>query len=317
MPSRPSSSLLAIVLGLAAPPALAQNPWAEVDLPSAGRTQSIGGYAAGCVAGAVDLPLVGEGYQAMRPGRNRTWGHPRLVAYVEGLGRAARARGLGGLLIGDLGQPRGGPASFGHASHQSGLDVDVWFRLTPDGAARLTREQAEQLAMDSVVVAESGVLNRKRWDPRYGQLLELAARDPDVDRIFVNPVIKQALCQGARRGDWLAKLRPWWGHDAHFHVRLSCPPDSPQCEPQKPIPAGDGCDEDLDGWVKEIRLATKRPKPPPRERSAPEMPLACQAVLTADAATAGTGRAVAGARRGAVAKRRLASDETKGVLNRN
>ncbi|MCU0766244.1 MAG: penicillin-insensitive murein endopeptidase, partial [Gammaproteobacteria bacterium] len=89
-----ASPLLALLLGLAAPPAVGQNPWAEVDLPSSGRSQSIGGYAAGCVSGAVDLPLVGEGYQAMRPSRNRTWGHPRLVAYVRELGRTAKAHGL-------------------------------------------------------------------------------------------------------------------------------------------------------------------------------------------------------------------------------
>ncbi len=307
----------AVMLGALGLPAAAQNPWAEVDLPSSGRTQSIGGYAAGCVAGAIDLPLTGEGYQAMRPSRNRTWGHPRLVAYVQDLARAAQARGIGGLLVGDLGQPRGGPASFGHASHQSGLDVDIWFRLTAKGAPRLTREQAEQLPMDPVVAAEAGVLDRRRWDSRYAQLLELAARDHEVDRIFVNPVIKQGLCESGRRGDWLAKLRPWWGHDAHFHVRLSCPADSPQCEPQKPIPPGDGCDEDLASWVKEIRLAAQRPKPAPRERAVPEMPLACQAVLTADALPARAGRAVPSVHKEPAAKRRLAGEETKGIRDRN
>ncbi len=290
---------------LAAGPAAAQNPWADVELPSSGRTQSIGGYAAGCVAGAVELPLVGESYQAMRQSRNRTWGHPRLVAYVQDLARAAQARGLGGLLIGDLGQPRGGPASFGHASHQSGLDVDVWFRLTAKGAPRLTREQAEQMPMDSVVAAAGGALDRKRWDARYGQLLELAARDPKVDRIFVNPVIKQALCESGRRGEWLAKLRPWWGHDAHFHVRLSCPADSPQCEPQKPIPAGEGCDEDLDGWVHEIQLAAKRPKPTPPDRSKTRLPLECDAVLAA-AEPAEPARATASTRPAKAGRQRLA-----------
>jgi penicillin-insensitive murein endopeptidase len=306
----------ALILLVSTVPALAQNPWAEVELPSSGRTQSIGSYAAGCVAGAVDLPLVGDGYQAMRPSRNRSWGHPRLVAYVQQMGRAAKARGLGGLLIGDLGQPRGGPASFGHASHQSGLDVDVWFRLRPQGAARLSRDQAEQMPMDSVVVASEGALDGKRWDPRYARLLELAAGHPDVDRIFVNPVIKQAICRSGPRGDWLAKLRPWWGHDAHFHVCLACPPDSPQCEPQKPIPSGDGCDEDLDGWVKELRLAAKRPKPAPRERTVPEMPLSCQAVLTADAVRA-SGRAVAGNDPAPATKHRLAGEDMADVLDRN
>ena len=272
---------LLFALALIATPAAAQNPWGEVSLPSAGRTEVIGGYAGGCVAGAAALPLVGDGFHVMRPSRNRYYGHPQLVRFVERLAARSTQQGLGRLLVGDLSQPRGGPASFGHASHQSGLDVDIWFRLLPKDAAPLTRERTEQLSMDSVIRAADGVLDGKRWDRRYADLLRLAASTPGVERIFVNPVIKQALCRSSQRGDWLAKLRPWWGHDAHFHVRLACPSGSPQCEPQKPIPSGDGCDEDLDGWVREIRQAAKRPPPPRRERALPDLPLACEAVLAA------------------------------------
>jgi hypothetical protein len=64
--------------------------------------------------------------------------------------------------------------------------------------------------------------------------------------------------------------------------------------------------------VREIRLAAQRPKPAPRERTVTEMPLACQAVLTADALPA---PAVVGA--GKVAKRRLAGEDAPRVLDRN
>ena len=58
-------------------------------------------------------------------------------------------------------------------------------------------------------------------------MLEVAASDPVVDRIFVNPVIKRELCTHEPPGSlWLRKLRPWWGHHDHFHVRLRCPPGS-------------------------------------------------------------------------------------------
>lgn len=311
----PRASLLAAVL--IAAPAWAQNPWGAVRAPSAGEAEAIGGYAAGCVAGAVALPLDGEGFQVMRPSRNRYYGHPALVAFVERLAGRAGRDGLGRLLVGDLSQPRGGPATYGHASHQSGLDVDIWFRLLPKGAEPLSRPQTEQMAMESVIRVADGVLDRQRWDRRYGDLLRLAANMPEVDRIFVNPVIKQALCRGGERGDWLGKLRPWWGHDQHFHVRLACPSDSPGCETQKPIPAGDGCDEDLDGWVREIRLAAKRPKPTPPDRSTTRLPLACEAVLTAASASPAVERATVSARSASKGSRRLAGDGTAGTASRN
>jgi penicillin-insensitive murein DD-endopeptidase len=65
----------------------------------------------------------------MRLSRNRNWGHPRLVTYLERLAKDARSFGWSGLLVGDLSQPRGNPMPTGHTSHQIGLDADIW--LTP------------------------------------------------------------------------------------------------------------------------------------------------------------------------------------------
>src|SRR4051812_2998488 len=59
----------------------------------------------------------------------RHYGHPDLIGFVGDLGRAAAAARLGTVAVGDMAQPRGGPMSSGHVSHQGGLDVDVWFRL--------------------------------------------------------------------------------------------------------------------------------------------------------------------------------------------
>jgi len=107
-----------------------------------------------------------------------------------------------------------------------------------------------------------------------------------VDRIFVNPVIKRALCATQTQRDWLAKVRPWWGHDEHFHIRLACPSGAAECEPQPAVPPGDGCDADLDRWVEEIRQAAISPRvlPKPKPPSAKNLPVACAGVLKARSA---------------------------------
>ncbi len=270
------SILFLLSFGMAS--AHAGNAWSAVRYPLAGPPHVIGSYAAGCIAGAVALPLVGEGYQVMRVSRNRYYGHPQLVRLVERLGRQAAAQGSR-LLIGDLGQPRGGPTPTGHRSHQSGLDVDVWFLQQPRDRV-LSRAETEQIDMPSMVRMTEGTLN-PRWSPRYRDALKQAALSPEVERIFVNAIIKQALCNSEADRRWLNKVRPWWGHDSHFHVRLACPPDSPQCRSQKPFPPGDGCDADLANWVWDIVQAARSPKPyrKPEPPSADRLPVACNGVL--------------------------------------
>ena len=267
------------LLTLSSAPVHAGNAWSVVRYPLAGPPQVIGSYAAGCIAGAVALPLVGEGYQVMRASRNRYYGHPQLVRFVERLGQQAAYQGSR-LLIGDLGQPRGGPAPTGHRSHQSGLDVDVWFVQQPRNRV-LSRAETEQMDMPSMVRMTEGTLNQARWSPRYREALKQAALSPEVERIFVNAIIKQALCNSEIDRRWLNKVRPWWGHDAHFHVRLACPLDSGQCKPQKPLPPGDGCDSDLANWVRDIVQAARSPRPwrKPEPPSADRLPTACRFVL--------------------------------------
>jgi penicillin-insensitive murein endopeptidase len=183
----------------------------------------------------------------MRPSRNRAWGHPSLVAFVERLAAAARGDGWPGLLVGDMGQPRGGPMSSGHASHQTGLDVDVWLTPMPDRV--LTREEREGLSAVSMLRDGTMQVDPARFGPGQAALIRRAALFPEVKRVFVNPAIKQALCTSAA-GDrgWLGKVRPWYGHDDHMHVRLRCPADQPLCRAQDPPPDGDGCGADLAWW---------------------------------------------------------------------
>ena len=269
---------LALTLALlaAAAPAAATdgNVWSAQRRPAPGPAEAIGSAAAGCLAGAAPLPAEGPGYQILRPARNRAWGHPATVAFIHDLATAAHRAGLPLLLIGDMAQPRGGPLPFGHASHQNGLDVDIWFRLTP---RPLSREELAEPTPRTMVRGDA--VDPDSWSPGQAKLIELAATRPEVDRMFVHPAIKRALCDALppdRRG-WLAKVRPWWGHTEHFHVRLACPADSPHCERQAPPPPGDGCGEELASWL-------ARPVPEPKEhahRQAKPLPAACGPVRKA------------------------------------
>jgi penicillin-insensitive murein endopeptidase len=280
---RPAAVLLAAVPLLLAPLLAASSAaaeWHAVPGPSPGPPQVIGGPAAGCLAGAVPLPPEGVGYQAIRLSRQRNYGHPELVDFVQDLGRAVAAAGLGTMLVADMQQPRGGPMQFGHVSHQSGVDADVWFEL---GLPPMPRARREDLRYASTLAPGGRRVDPARFGPAQAELVRLAASDPRTDRVLVNPAIKLALCE-MRWPDrsWLQRVRPWRGHDGHMHVRLDCPAGSPACTPPRPIPAGDGCGEELMSWFREAPRE-ERPRAPQTAPPRPALPSACAAVLRAPA----------------------------------
>ena len=250
--------------------------------PAELQTRSIGFYARGCLAGAEALPVTGPTWQVMRPSRNRNWGNPALIAFLERVARRAPAIGWPGLLVGDLSQPRGGPMLNGHASHQIGLDADIWLTPMPDHT--LSREEREMMSATNVVREDRRDVDPQEWTPQHLALIRSVARQPEVERIFVNPAIKKAICREAT-GDrtWLAKVRPMYGHDYHFHVRIGCPADDGSCQGQDPVPPGDGCDASLAWWFKDQVL---HPRPNPHAKPKPpltmaQMPTACRQVLQA------------------------------------
>ena len=251
--------------------------------PLAGAPLSIGGYAEGCLSGAQALPITGPAWQVMRLSRNRNWGNPKLIEFLERFGANAKKIGWNGLLVGDMSQPRGGPMISGHGSHQIGLDADIWFTPMPDHV--LSREEREFDGATDMVAADRLDVDPKVWTRERMELIRTAAQDPATVRIFVNAAIKKAMCReaGADR-EWLAKVRPWWGHAEHFHVRIVCPADSPQCKSQQPVPAGDGCGHALDYWFKESTLHPAPPtvpaKPAP-QRTLAGLPPACRQVVQA------------------------------------
>ena len=239
--------------------------FSAVSRPASLAAGSIGFYSRGCLAGAVALPVTGPSWQVMRLSRNRNWGHPRLVAYLERLAKDARSVGWSGLLIGDLSQPRGGPMPTGHTSHQVGLDADIW--VTPMPNRLLMRQEREDMMAVSMLRDRLNV-DLSRWTPLHTRLIKLAASYPEVERIFVHPAINQVLCdQAGRDRAWLSKVRPWWGHYYHFHVRIACPPGDAYCRGQASVAGGDGCDTDLDDWF--TRLRQRRCSQFHRSRRAP------------------------------------------------
>jgi penicillin-insensitive murein DD-endopeptidase len=259
----------------------AKELFARAEKPSAGRSESIGFYTNGCMAGGVALPLDGPTWQVMRPSRNRYWGRPQLIAFVQRLSKKVAAQtSWPGLLIGDMSQPRGGPMLKGHSSHQIGLDVDVWLRPMPTAA--MTMPAREQIMSSTIVAANRADLN-EYYTKNTLQVLKITAQDPAVERVLVNPAIKRRICQdaGADRG-WLQKVRPVWGHDYHYHVRLGCQAGDGSCKAQADVVPGDGCGKALDWWFTPGRLFPRPPAKPPKPApplTLARMPKQCAAVL--------------------------------------
>jgi len=249
---------------------------------SAQKAAPFGSYSRGCVAGAVELPETGPTWQAMRLSRNRNWGHPEAIAFIQRLSaKAAKQPGWNGLYIGDISQPRGGPMLTGHRSHQIGLDVDIWMK--PASNLRLSRNAREQISSDSMRRARGAFVNGN-WTRAHHEILKAAAKDRSVARIFVFPGAKVQMCNDEKGNRaWLRKIRPWWGHHYHFHVRLKCPRGARGCQDQAAPPAGDGC-ADAQKWVNDILNPpppdpNAKPAAPRREYVLADLPQQCQQVL--------------------------------------
>jgi penicillin-insensitive murein endopeptidase len=267
-------------------------------LPNTLKSRSIGFYAKGCLAGAKPLAIDGPAWQVMRLSRNRNWGHPVLISTLERLAAKVKTETKWpGLLVGDISQPRGGPMLTGHASHQIGLDADVW--LNPMPKRTLTAREREDISAVALNNDKFSGINPKVWTPEHLKVIRLAAKMPGVERVLVNPVIKKQLCtEAAGDRSWLAKVRPYWGHNYHMHIRMGCPAGSDICKPQNAIPGDEECGAPLDDWLKKVRKPdfpppppkepVKKP-PPPKPMMLKDLPADCRLVLEApDAQIAAT-----------------------------
>jgi len=254
--------------------------WQDFSTVSNQKPDAVGTYNNGCLFGGAGLPETGEGFQVIRTSRNRFYGHPNLINFIQSLAIATKAKGLDDLLIADMSMPRGGNFKSGHASHQTGLDVDIWLRSFEQKLSIKQRETVEKL---DVVNKKQFKVKTASWNPDHVTLIKEAAKSEQVARIFVSPVIKQQLCDMEFTDDaWLNKVRPWWGHTYHIHVRLSCPKENSHCKNQKQVADTDGCNE-LAWWrnqfTKPAKKLIKKPVKKKAKIKAKVKPEQCQALL--------------------------------------
>ena len=121
---------------------------------------------------------------------------------------------------------------------------------------------------------------RPTWGAAEATVLAAAANNPAVDLIFVSPPIKRYMCRVFTGASWLYRVRPWWGHEDHFHVRLTCPAGSPLCQHQEGLdPADAGCGADLDWWFSaEADREWRRLSTSTEPRRFPALPAECSAM---------------------------------------
>ena len=237
--------------------------------PYRGSTSRIyGTTSAGCIANAAEFSDKDQDYQVQRRGP-RNFAHPLMVQYLNDLSERSLKLGLPPLLIGDLSLRYGGTYGLrsAHASHNTGIDVDLPFDFA------LPRKSEQELINPEDVYIVKGHQIQSTFTKSIELYIKAAASDPRVDRIFVAPMIKKHMCrvyEPKPNNGFLSKLRPWFGHQAHMHVRLKCPSDSPNCVTQVPIPAGTGCGYEVDSWLnppppsatKKTAVRKERPQPP-------------------------------------------------------
>jgi murein endopeptidase len=191
----------------ATPPAPTATPTpAATPDPPARPSRAVGLPWSGRLVRGRQLPAGGAGYATWDPIRKRVgnrgwrrWGTGRLLATVERVlaAYARRHPDAPPVLVGDLSRPRGGDfgprfGGIGHASHQNGLDADVYY-------------------------------------PRHDRRLRRARRPDQVDRAAAQELVDAFVREGAEyvfvgpsldlRGPGKV-VQPLINHDDHLHVRL-------------------------------------------------------------------------------------------------
>jgi penicillin-insensitive murein endopeptidase len=144
-----------------------------------------------------------------------------------------------------------------------------------------------------LMVVDRKHINRRRFTIKHARLIRRAAKYSEVQRIFVHPPIKKYLCDwsannGEKNRSWLAKVRPYYGHNYHFHIRMRCPSGVSGCRKQpEPRPEdGTGCGKELNYWYSSKPWRPAKPKPgkkpkPRRQLTISGLPRECRMVLRA------------------------------------
>ena len=179
----------------------------------------------------------------------------------------------------------------GHASHQVGLDADIW--LTPMPDARADARRSARRCRRPMWCAPTGTTSiRRSGRPAHVAIIKAAARETRRSsasssmrrsrrRSAATPAATAPGSQGAARcgGTTITSTSAW-------AVRAA----SRDCEPQAPVPPGDGCGKELDWWFRDaIIKQPPAPKPKPGRQAEAEargmtmadLPPACRQVLLA------------------------------------
>ena len=170
------------------------------------HSAALGTHSAGRLEHGVRLPAASREFftwdPVLRRSPNRAWrrwGSDRLVRVVLRVARGFHAAHphAARMAVGDLSRPRGGDFGprfgyIGHASHQNGLDVDVYYPRA-DG-----RERAPRGAWQ---------INRRLSQELVNRFLAAGAQV-----IFVGPNTGLTGPPG--------RVEPLVQHDNHLHVRL-------------------------------------------------------------------------------------------------
>jgi hypothetical protein len=150
-----------------------------VKSPAPGNAHVIGSLTKGCFTGGVQMPADGENWQVMRPSRNRGWGHPAFIAFLKRISKkVADATGWPGILVGDIAQPRGGPMLTGHASHQLGIEADIWMRPMPN--QRLSAQEREEMLSIDLVRTDRRDVDTSVYTRQHLHMLRAVATEPQV-----------------------------------------------------------------------------------------------------------------------------------------
>ena len=220
--------------------------------PIEAQARSIGFYSRGCLAGAKALPVDGAVVAGRAPVAQSHVGNPAMIAFLERFSRKAKAEGVwNGILVGDISQPRGGPMLTGHASHQVGLDADVW--LTPMPDRTLSREERETMSAVNMVTEDGlsvdGALDAGAGGDHQGRRRGAGGRAHLRQRGDQEGPMRDR--KGPAMDEQGARLL---GAQLPFPYPDQMPGGRSGCEPQDPVPPGDGCDKSLAWWFTDEAL---------------------------------------------------------------
>lgn len=205
----------------------------------------IGYYSDGLLKNGVRLPDEGPGYMHLFLHRNRGWGTQEMIDLITKSAESMDKKfpKVDRLQVGDISQEGGGPVTDLHDSHQNGLDVDLTYYRT-----NKIEQSPSHINGFAELMVVRGKISKNFDSARNWQFLKTLHANGDVQRIFMDPVIKKEICRYARSVkesavhlEVLRSLRPYPNHQEHMHVRLKCPPDAKECRSQDDPPAGSGC----------------------------------------------------------------------------